>query len=108
MNTIIPTEVVSITESDFVTVAEPKSDKKTIDKRAYMREYKRKKYAENPDAIKNLNKMYYAKYKNNASDDDCKKYGKNLRQVIELRNALEQMNKIDINILKEIIAPYNL
>ena len=34
MNTIIPTEVVSITESDFVTVAEPKSDKKTIDKRA--------------------------------------------------------------------------
>jgi len=91
-------------------IADPEPDskpeKKTADKRKYMREYKQKVYAENPDKIKELNRMYYAKYKYNISEEECKKYGANLPLVIKLKTNLDQINNIDKDLLKCILANY--
>lgn len=86
--------------------AEQKPEKKTADKRRYMREYKQKVYAENPDKIKEANRMYYAKYKYNISEDECKKYGANLPLVIKLKTSLDQINNLDKDLLKCILADY--
>ena len=86
--------------------AEPPAEKKTTDKRKYMREYKQKAYAENPDKIKELNRMYYAKNKYNISDEDCKKYKELLPIVVKLNNSLEQISNIDKALLKSLLAKY--
>lgn len=85
---------------------EQKPEKKTADKRRYMREYKQKVYAETPDKIKELNRMYYAKYKHNISEEECKKYGANLPAVIKLKNSLDQINALDKDLLKCILVDY--
>jgi hypothetical protein len=87
-------------------IAEQKPEKKTADKRRYMREYKQKVYAENPEKIKELNRMYYAKYRHNISEEECKKYGANLPNVIKLKTSLDQINAIDKELLKSILANY--
>ena len=83
---------------------------KTADKRTYMREYKKKKYDENPIVFKDNNKMYYAKYKYNISTDDCKKYGKNLQSIVKIKKLLEELkqndNEVFRDIIKEIIHNY--
>ena len=87
-------------------IPEISTEKKTADKRTYMREYKKKAYAENPDKIKELNRMYYAKYKHNISEADCKKYGANLPIVIKLNSCLEQISNVDKELLKSLLAKY--
>jgi hypothetical protein len=93
-------------EAHSTTATEPKPEKKTADKRTYMREYKKRTYAENPDKIKELNRMYYAKYKHNISEVDCKKYGANLPTVIKLNGCLEQIYNTDKDLLKSLLAKY--
>jgi hypothetical protein len=83
-----------------------KPEKKTADKRKYMREYKQKVYAENPAKIKESNRMYYAKYNHNISEEDCKKYGANLPTVVKLNACLEQISNTDKELLKTLLAKY--
>ena len=91
---------------DNTPVQPTKPEKKTADKRTYMREYKKKIYAENPDKIKQLNRMYYAKYRNNVSEADCKLYGANLGIVVKLNGCLEQIHNTDKELLKTLLAKY--
>jgi hypothetical protein len=81
---------------------------KTTDKTTYMREYKRKQYKENGNAIKEKNKAYYYKYKFNASTDDLRKYDVLLPIVIRIRKELDDLKVKNPNIIKEILEPYYL
>ena len=60
---------------NIATIYRKMEVKKTADKKAYMREYKRKQYALKSDDMKERNRAYYAasKYGNN---EDLKKYDK--------------------------------
>jgi hypothetical protein len=62
-------------------------------KRKYMREYKRRKYAENADKMKDINKAYYCKYRNNISTEEMGKYGACLPLVIKIHKALDELEK---------------
>lgn len=77
-----------------------------INKRDYMREYKKKKYSENPEEFKIRNKMYYVKYKYGVSDDDCKKYGNCLPEVVKIWNAMNKLKESNPELIKDIISPY--
>jgi len=73
--------------------------------RKYMRDYKRKKYAENSD-IKDMNKTYYYKYKFNLPDEDIKRYGILLPSIFKIKKELDSLMSSNPDILKEILTPY--
>jgi len=85
----------------ITTIDEPK-------KRTYMREYKRKKYAENGDDIKAKNKAYYYKYKFGLNGDDMKKYDILLPLVSKLRKGLDELKEKNPEFLKDVLEMYNV
>lgn len=87
-------------------IMEPIEEKKGMDRKTYMREYKRKKYAENADMIKDKNKAYYYKTKFNLPSEDMKKYDILLPIVSKLRKNLEELKLKNPEALKEIIQDY--
>ena len=83
-------------------------EKKIVDRKTYMREYKRKKYAENADIIKNKNKAYYYKSKFNLPNEDMKKYDILLPVVSLIRKHLEDLKDKNPDVFKEIIQEYSI
>lgn len=81
---------------------------KKMDRKTYMREYKRKKYAENADLILQKNKAYYYKTKFNLPCEDMKKYDILLPIVSIIKKHLEELKKKNPDILKEIIQEYSI
>jgi len=73
--------------------------------RKYMRDYKRKKYAENSD-IKDMNKTYYYKYKFNVPDEDIKRYGVLLPSIYKIKKELDSLKTNNPDILRELIFSY--
>lgn len=72
----------------------------------YLRDYRRKKYAENPQEILLKNKMYYYKRRNGVSDEETKKYGIYLPQVGRLKKAIEELNEQSDDVLQEVLKQY--
>ena len=67
-------------------------EKKTADPTKYMREYKRKAYEKNPDAIRTKKKAYYYKYKFGLTAEDMATYGS---LTPEVSKVISMMNKIN-------------
>lgn len=77
-------------------MSEPVKQKKTSDAKAYIREYKRKQYADNPDLIKNKNKAYYYKYKCGLTKEDMDKYDTLLPYVAKIKMAVDEFREADV------------
>ena len=76
---------------------------KKTDKKAYMREYKRKQYALKGDEIKERNRAYYAasKYGNN---EDLKKYDKKVLPImLRIRKELDKLSEINASLVMEVM-----
>jgi hypothetical protein len=80
--------------------------KKTADKTAYMREYKRKQYKENPNIIKGKNKAYYYKYKFGIEDQEMKKYDIFLPLVLKVRKAMKELKEQNENLYLELLGEF--
>lgn len=76
-------------------------------RRTYMREYKRKQYADNASIIKDKNKAYYYKNKFQLPNEDMKKYDVMLPNVAKARYYLDLLRTEHPELLPEIIAIYN-
>lgn len=83
-----------------------KKEKKTADPKEYMRLYKQQKYKENPDAIKDINKAYYYKYKFGLSSEDMHKYGVVLPLIAKIRKHLDTLKVSNPDFIKDILAEY--
>jgi hypothetical protein len=81
-------------------------EKKTADPKKYIKEYKKKKYDENPDKIKALNKSYYYKYKFGLTSEEMKLYGDLTPDVSKVINLLDNITKINPELLKHILSRY--
>lgn len=79
------------------------SEKPKTNRTEYMREYKRKKYAENPDAIKAKNKAYYYKYKCDLPSEYMERYSTLLPYVAKLRKEVEEFKTKDLDKCIEVI-----
>ena len=76
---------------------------KKTDKKAYMREYKRKQYALKGDEMKERNRAYYAasKYGNN---EDLKKYDKKVLPImLRIRKELDKLSEINASLVMEVM-----
>jgi hypothetical protein len=76
---------------------------KKTDKKAYMREYKRKQYALKGDEMKERNRAYYAasKYGNN---EDLKKYDKKVLPImLQIRKELDKLSEINASLVMEVM-----
>jgi len=73
------------------------------DRKEYMRNYKRAKYAEKSEEIKAKNKAYYCKYKNGISSDDMRKYGIHLPKVVAIQKHLAELSIADPELFSDII-----
>lgn len=82
------------------------AEKRRIKRQTYMREYKRKKYAEDADIIKDKNKVYYYKNKFNLPSKDIKIFGNSLPNVAKARYYLELLRVEHPELLPDIIAVY--
>jgi hypothetical protein len=78
----------------------PKTDRTT-----YMREYKRRKYAEDATAIKEINKKSYYKNKYNRNTEDWLKYADHYPAVCRIKNDLD---KIPLDVVLCILTDYNI
>jgi len=82
--------------------------KKTADRTAYMREYKQKKYAENPNIIKEKNKAYYYKYKCGLTAEDMAKYDTLTPYVARIKMEIDKFKEKDLTksvlFLEELLA----
>lgn len=74
----------------------------------YMRDYKKKKYNENPIDIKNKNKAYYYKYKHNMTTEDMHKYNVYLPLIAKIRKNLDELKNVKPEFVKELLEPYLL
>ena len=90
----------SIKEEDIVR------EKSKHNSTEYMREWKRKAYEENPKKILSKNKAYYIKYKYGLTGDEMKKYGNNLPLVMKIKMSLDELKKVDIELMTNILAEY--
>lgn len=77
-----------------------------VKRRTYMREYKRKKYAEDAEKMCAKNRAYYCKNTRNVPDEDFKKYNVMLPIVSKAREALEILRTNNPEMLQEILAHY--
>jgi hypothetical protein len=82
------------------------SEKKTADPKKYIKEYKKKKYDENPDKIKAMNKSYYYKYKFGLTSEEMKLYGELTPEISKVINLLDNITKIKPELLAHILARY--
>jgi len=94
-------------EQPTIAITEPKT-KKTADKKAYMREYKRKEYQENKEEMKEKNRSYYYKYKFNATTEDHNTYGAFLPNVVKIRKELDYLKEHNPDLIKEILKGYSV
>ena len=76
--------------------------------RAYMRRYKREKYADNPDAIKECNKKCYYKTKYNRTEEEAVKYGHMFPVVSKITSQLEELRETNPEMFRDIIEKYSL
>ncbi len=81
-------------------------EQKKEKKRTYMREWKRKRYAENPEGIKNTNKIAYYMVHYNATKEDVKEYGDCLPLVAKINSCLEELKTQNTEIFRSIIEKY--
>ena len=86
-----------------MSIEEERKEKRKV----YMREYKRKQYAENADIIKNKNKAYYYKNKFQLPSEDMAKYDVMLPTVAKARYYLDLLKTEHPELLPDIIAVYN-
>ena len=84
------------------------AEERRIKRQTYMREYKRKKYAENADIIKDKNKAYYYKNKFQLPSEDMKKYDVLLPNVAKARYYLDLLRVEHPELLPDIIANYTI
>lgn len=84
------------------------AEERRIKRQTYMREYKRKKYAEDADIIKEKNKAYYYKHKFNLPSEDMLKYDVMLPVVAKARHYLDLLRDEHPELLPEIIANYTI
>ena len=75
-------------------------------RRTYMREYKRKKYAEDAEKILAKNRAYYCKATRNVPEADFKKYDVMLPTIARVREGLEILRQSNPEMLTEIINYY--
>ena len=80
--------------------------KKTADKKAYIREYKRKEYQEKKEEMKEKGRSYYYKYKFNATDEDHIKFGTHLSCVVKLRKELDKLKQEKPEFIADLLKPY--
>ena len=78
---------------------EPKS-------RKYMREYKRRQYAEKGDLIRAKNKAYYYKTKFGLNAEDMKKYGTLLPLVAKITRHLEELQEQKPELIPDVLQPF--
>lgn len=82
------------------------TEERRIKRQTYMREYKRKKYAENADIIKDKNRAYYYKNKFQLPSEDMKKYDISLPIVAKARYYLDLLQEEHPEMIPDIIAVY--
>lgn len=68
---------------------EPEPEKK--DKKAYMREYMKKRYNANLEASRAYTKSLKAKKKNDITDEEFQLYGLHLANVLKLRQIKKEL-----------------
>jgi hypothetical protein len=88
---------------ETITIAVSTIPQKT-DRKEYMRNYKRKEYAEKGEEIRAKNKAYYCKYKNNVPAEQMKKYGIHLPKVVAIQKSLADLYNADPDLFNDIIA----
>ena len=69
--------------------------KKTADKTAYMREYKRIQYQKDGGVIKDRNRNYYYKNKFGLSAEEMKLYGDLFPLISKVKTFLTELNEKD-------------
>jgi len=75
-----------------ITETISKEDKKREYMRAYMKQYKAKKYAEDAESIRRGNRTRYAKKtKEHIDANDKQRYGNHLADVIALRDLIARI-----------------
>ena len=89
--------------TEWITAAADDKEKR----RTYMREWKRKKYAENPDTIKQFNKTAYYKSKYNGRKEDIQKYGEMFPVVSKITSSLEELREMNVEMFRDIIRKYS-
>lgn len=75
-------------------------------RRTYMREYKRKKYAEDAEKILAKNRAYYCKATRNVPEADFKKYDVMLPIIARVREGMEVLKQSNPEMLEEILNHY--
>lgn len=75
-------------------------------RRLYMREYKRKQYAENADKILAKNRAYYCKRTKDIPDDEAKRMGAMLPVVQKVREGLEQLRLTSPDLFQEVLGSF--
>lgn len=76
-------------------------------RRKYMRDWKRRKYAEDPETIKNCNKTAYYKTKYKGNKEDIMKYGDMFPVVTKITSSLEELRELDVELFRDIIRKYS-
>mgnify|MGYP003661134782 FL=1 len=72
----------------------------------YIREWKAKQYAENPEPIRAMNRARYYQKKYDLPIEDIHKYKEYLPIVCKTRIALDALKQLDPDILQEVIKCY--
>ena len=74
--------------------------------REYMRNWKAKQYAANPEIARRNNRTKYLKKTKQIDDDDIKKYGEFLHTVVLLRKLISEVRLHRPEILVELLWTY--
>ena len=83
------------------------TDESKEKRRTYMREWKRKKYAENPNTIREFNKTAYYKTKYNGRKEDIQKYGEMFPVISKITSSLEELRELNVEMFRDIIRKYS-
>lgn len=70
------------------------TQKKTADKKAYMREYMRNRYNKNCKKACDERKAYYYKKKYNLEPEQVKLYGEHLHLLIKAKKLIEEIKSV--------------
>jgi len=77
-------------------------------KRTYMREYKRRKYAENREKENQFHRSYLIKKKFGLENELLKKYGKELHIVVKIKQLIAELKDRNLIAFKSLLDEINI
>ena len=85
------------------TVMEPMLEKEKEERKRYMREYKRRKYAEDTEEARRTSLSYYYKTRYDLTPEEFREYGRFSPNIVKIKKNMSELYSLNPELAREMV-----